>query len=150
MIYVDDKAARDDPTPFSVFQQRYLASEKQLDPVMDRFAIHLRDMWKHYSAFSANAIVSSAFEFVNGCYLERLTEGMTINPNASRYPYFLRSKTGVAHAYALLIFPSAQHPNITSYIQAAPSVAYFIGKHGRQSHGHRVLTWLTHMNRYRE
>jgi hypothetical protein len=140
MIYVDDKAAGEDPTPFSVFQQRYLASEKQLDPVLDQFAVHLRDMWKHYSAFSANAIVSSAFEFVNGCYLERLTEGMAINPNASRYPYFLRSKTGVAHAYAFLIFPSAQHPDVTSYIQAEPSVAYFIGKHSARSHGYRVLT----------
>ena len=139
-MYVDDKAAREDPTPFSVFQQRYLASEKQLDPVMDRFAIHLRDMWKWYSAFSANAIVSSAFEFVNGCYLKRLTEGMSINPNASQYPYFLRSKSGVAHALAFFIFPSAQYPNITSYIQAAPSVANFIGKHGLQCHGHRVLT----------
>ena len=129
MTYVDDKAAREDPTPFSVFQQRYLAFEKQLDPVMDRFANHLRDMWKHYSAFSANAIVSAAFEFVNGCYLARLTKGMTIDPNASRYPYFLRSKTGMAHAYAFFIFPSAQHPNITSYIQAAPSVAHFIRKH---------------------
>jgi hypothetical protein len=133
MIYVDDKAARGDPTPFSVFQQRYLASEKQLDPVMDQFAIHLRDMWKHYSAFSANAVVSSAFEFVNGCYLERLTEGMAINSNASRYPYFLRSKTGVAQAYAFMIFPKAQHPDITSYIQAVPSLTYFIGEHGPQS-----------------
>jgi len=51
---------------------------------------------------------------------------MKINPNASRYPYFLRSKTGVAQAYAFMIFPSAQHPDLTSYIQATPSVAYFI------------------------
>ena len=133
MIYMDDKAAREDPTPFSLFQQRYLASERQLDPVLDRFAIHLRDMWKHYPVGSANAIVSSAFDFVNGCYLERITEGMKINPNASRYPYFLRSKTGVAQAYAFMIFPSAQHPDITSYIQAAPSIAYFIGEHGARA-----------------
>ena len=140
---MDDKAAQEDPTPFSVFQQRYLAAEKQADPVMDRFATHLRDMWKHYPAFSANSIVSSAFEFVNGCYLERLTEGMMINPKASRYPYFLRSKTGVAHAYAFMIFSSAQHPNVTSYIQAVPSIAYFIGKHGPQFHRQRpgLLTY---------
>ena len=147
MIYIDDKAAREDPTPLSAFQQRYLASEEQVDPVMDQFALHLRDMWNHYPAFAANAIVSSAFEFVNGCYLERLTEGMTINPNASRYPYFLRSKTGVAQAYAFMIFPSAQHPDVTSYIQAAPSIAYFIGKPGTQFYEQRVLSCL---NRYRQ
>ena len=85
---------------------------------MDRFAIHLRDIWEHYPAFSGNAIVSSAFKFVNG-NLERLMEWMTINPNASCYPYFLRLKTGAVQAYALMSSLSVKHPNISSYIQTA-------------------------------
>jgi hypothetical protein len=126
MIYIDDKSSRGDPTPFAVFQQRYSLSIPQMDPVLDQFAIFLKKIWTHYDPFSANAIVASSLEFVNGCYLENVTLGMPVNPHAERYPYFLRSKTGVAQAYAFLIFPWARHPTPIAFIQAIPSIGYWI------------------------
>lgn len=126
MIYIDDKSSRSDPVPFAAFQQRYSLSMSQMDPVLDQFATFLRKIWTHYDPFSANAIVASSLEFVNGCYLENVTHGMAVNPHAERYPYFLRSKTGVAQAYAFLIFPWAQHPTPTTFIQAIPSISYWI------------------------
>ena len=125
MIYIDDLSGRN-PTPFAVFQQYYATSRSQLDPVLDHFVACLRAMWTFYDTFTANAIVSSALEFVNGCYLESLTMNMKLNPNAERYPYFLRSKTGVAQAYAMMIFPLSAHLSPLEYIQAAPSISFWI------------------------
>lgn len=125
MIYIDDLSGRN-PAPFAVFQQYYATSRAQLDPVLDHFASCLRAMWAFYDTFTANAIVSSALEFVNGCYLESLTVDMKVNPNAERYPYFLRSKTGVAQAYAMMIFPLSARLSLLEYIQAAPSISFWI------------------------
>lgn len=126
MIYIDDRSSRYDPAPFAAFQQNYALQRPQLDPVLDHFAGCLASMWNYYDPFTANAIVASALEFINGCYLESLTANMEVNPCADRYPYFLRSKTGVAQAYAFMIFPKAVHPSPRSFIQAAPSVSYWI------------------------
>ncbi|PVG01249.1 terpenoid synthase [Serendipita vermifera] len=126
MIYIDDRSGRGDPTPFASFQRNYALSIPQIDPVLDHFARCLRDIWDHYDTFSANAIVASALEFVNGCYLENITTDMQIDPCADRYPYFLRSKTGVAQAYTFMMFPKAFHPSPIAFIQAAPSISYWI------------------------
>lgn len=126
MIYIDDFSSRCDPAPFAAFQQRYALHQAQMDPVLDRFAECLASMWSFYDPFTANAIVTSALEFVNGCYLESITAGMEVNPSADRYPYFLRSKTGVAQAYAFMTFPKSVHPTPRNFIQAAPSISYWI------------------------
>jgi hypothetical protein len=126
MIYIDDRSSRCDPAPFAAFQQNYALQRQQMDPVLDQFAVCLAGMWNYYDPFTANAIVASALEFVNGCYLESITANMELNPSADRYPYFLRSKTGVAQAYTFMIFPKAVHPSPRGFIQAAPSVSYWI------------------------
>ncbi|KAG8824669.1 hypothetical protein FRC19_001301 [Serendipita sp. 401] len=126
MIYIDDRSSRGDPAPFANFQRNYALATPQLDPVLDQFADFLTVVWSFYDPFTANAIVSSSLEFINGCYLERLTEKMPINPEAEKFPYFLRSKTGVAQAYAMMIFPAALHPSPTAFIQAIPSISYWI------------------------
>lgn len=119
MIYIDDMSSRRDPAPFASFQHLYHSNQPQLDPILDHFATFLRSFWDFYGAFSANAIVSSTLEFVNGCYLESLTAGMPVNQSATRFPYFLRSKTGVAQAYAFMIFPKTEHKELTQYIQVS-------------------------------
>lgn len=126
MIYIDDRSSRGDPAPYAAFQQNYILSRPQLDPVLDHFAECLGEMWTFYDAFTANAIVTSSLEFVSGCLLENLTTDMPINPLADRYPYFLRSKTGVAQAYTFMMFPKAQHHTPTAFIQAAPAISYWI------------------------
>ncbi|KAG8797438.1 hypothetical protein FRC17_007740 [Serendipita sp. 399] len=126
MIYIDDRSSKGDPKPFASFQRNYALGKSQLDPVLDHFSDFLAVIWSFYDPFTANAIVSSSLEFINGCYLERLTEKMPINPDAERFPYFLRSKTGVAQAYAMMIFPAAVYPSPTTFIQAIPSISYWI------------------------
>lgn len=144
MIYIDDRSSRGDPAPYATFQQNYIMSRPQLDPVLDHFAECLGDMWTFYDAFTANAIITSSLEFVSGCLLEKcvrplsacrseltfffpsITKFMPIHPQADRYPYFLRSKTGVAQAYTFMMFPKAQHHTPTAFIQAAPAISYWI------------------------
>jgi hypothetical protein len=71
MIYIDDRSSRGNPAPYAAFQQKYVTSQPQLDPVLDHFADCLGDMWSFYDAFTANSIVTSALDFLSGCVLER-------------------------------------------------------------------------------
>jgi hypothetical protein len=71
MIYIDDRSSRGTPAPYAAFQQKYVTSQPQLDPVLDHFADCLGDMWSFYDAFTANSIVTSALDFLSGCVLER-------------------------------------------------------------------------------
>jgi hypothetical protein len=71
MIYIDDRSSRGDPTPYAAFQQNYVTSRSQLDPVLDHFVDCLGDMWTFYDSFTANAIVTSALDFLSGCALEK-------------------------------------------------------------------------------
>jgi hypothetical protein len=71
MIYIDDRSSRGNPAPYAAFQQNYVTSKPQLDPVLDHFVDCLGDMWSFYDAFTANSIVTSALDFLSGCVLER-------------------------------------------------------------------------------
>jgi len=87
----------------------------------DRFSIHLRYMWKHYSACSANAIVSSR---------PRLCSSMGL-------PRALNRRRGNQPECKLVsIVPTIQNEGGTGLRIYDPSS----GKHCPQSHGHRVLT----------
>jgi hypothetical protein len=76
---------------------------------------------KHYHPIGANVSVSALVDFASACYLETMTEGMKISPAAAHYPDYVRLKSGVADFYAFGIWPAAQFPDITVYVQASAS-----------------------------
>ena len=113
------------PQSLAVFQQRFVASEPQLDPILDHFADHLRQIWVYYPPFTANIMVNSALDFISGCLFEVITDGMGIHQKASRYPDWIRGKNSLADLFILFLWPTSEFPEISTYIQAAPSVSHF-------------------------
>ncbi|KAG8940252.1 hypothetical protein FRC04_005461 [Tulasnella sp. 424] len=124
-FYADDHC-EDDPEPIGQFAFRFSTGQKQLDPVLDRFAAHLKNAFDLFPLAGANVIVSGTFDSMNGMYLEYTTKDMTIRPQAIRYPTYLRSRAGVGVPYAQFSFSKAWRDRVNSYLQIIPEMDYFI------------------------
>jgi len=57
-----------------------------------------------------------------------MTERMKINPAAAHHPDYMREKTGIGEFYAFAIWPVAQFPDISGYVQAVPAISRFRSK----------------------
>lgn len=91
----------------------------------------MKDYDSQFGHFGGNMIVKSCIEFVCGCYLEleresNATEDDTVKaPEHPEYPEYLRIKTGVAEAYAFLLFPEDLYPEeklLHAYLPAIPYI----------------------------
>ncbi|KAF9556238.1 terpenoid synthase, partial [Agrocybe pediades] len=84
--------------------------------------------YRLFEPIVANCIILSAMDFINGCMLEQVPniQDMKLSDSASSWPYYLRSKTGSAHAYAFMIFPKEGGIDLSSYIQVIDDIALFI------------------------
>ncbi|KAJ7056067.1 isoprenoid synthase domain-containing protein [Mycena amicta] len=84
-------------------------------------------MYKLWGSLPANCITSAALEFVTGCALEIHPEirKIKLDPSSTSWPYFLRSHTGVAPAYAFMIF-QAISANMSQYMQVIADICLFI------------------------
>lgn len=132
-LTMDDCASKGDPVALVTFQHHYLTRQPQVDPFFDHYTAQFTNLWKHYHPIGANVSVSALMDFASACYLEIMTEGMKINPAAAHYPDYVRLKSGVADFYAFGIWPAAQFPDITVYLQAVPAVARFASEFGHPS-----------------
>ncbi|KAF9527653.1 isoprenoid synthase domain-containing protein [Crepidotus variabilis] len=127
MLYMDDLADRM-PDALSDFQRRMIFGLPQLNPVLEHFPTHLTGFYDFYDPLCANSIVAAALEYVTGTALETRREMSTMppHPDATSWPYFLRAKTGVAPAYAFMIFYGDRHSNISYFLQTIPDINAFI------------------------
>ncbi|KAF9263189.1 terpenoid synthase [Marasmius fiardii PR-910] len=84
-------------------------------------------MYRFWDALPANCITGATLEFVTGCALEVHNEIQKIKPGSSpsSWPYYLRAKTGVAPAYAFMIFQTISG-NMSLYMQVIADVCLFI------------------------
>ncbi|EIW77346.1 terpenoid synthase [Coniophora puteana RWD-64-598 SS2] len=121
--YIDDisETHTDDVRSFPI---RFVNGETQADAELVFAAKAFRDVGNVYPPAQAAMITTSVLNFVTGCVLE--DECKTIKPseNAPSYPYFLRSLTGVADAYLVMMFP-ADVP-LQRYVQAFPDLTLMI------------------------
>jgi hypothetical protein len=115
-----------DSTPCSQFEERFLRGQPQLDPVLDALSDVLLSMMKQYDSLCANTIIAAVFEFVTFCCIEPEVEALPLIRGAQRVPWFLRERTGVAAAFALMIFPKTRKINLLEYIQAMPDMNFWI------------------------
>ncbi|KAF8884270.1 Trichodiene synthase [Gymnopilus junonius] len=85
-------------------------------------------MYTFWDLLPANCIIISAMEYLNGCTLEEMPElqHMKVSKTAQSWPYYLRAKTGVATAYAFMLFPKKIKPGISTYIQVIGDISLFI------------------------
>ncbi|KAG6825742.1 hypothetical protein H0H92_002604 [Tricholoma furcatifolium] len=127
MLYLDDLCSRF-PASLQKFQLSILSNGDLEDPVLRAFKKHLTDMYRVWGVMQANSIISSAMEFINGCAFEELPElrNMKLSVNAWSWPYFLRAKTGVAAAYAFMIFPQSTNADLSEFIQTIGDISLFI------------------------
>lgn len=127
MIYLDDLAHKA-PASLQGFQLKVLQKRSLDDPVLQHFSDNLADMYTFWDILPANSIVCAAFEFLNGCMLEIHPDiqSMVVCSSSPSWPYYLRAKTGVAPAYALMIFTKEKHPKISNYMQVVGDINLFI------------------------
>jgi len=126
MIYIDDLASSM-PSALEDFQSKLFRRETLDDPVLQAFTGHLADMYKFYDTLPANCITTATLEFVTGCALEIHPEirNIRLSSSSTSWPYFLRAKTGVAPAYAFMIFRTITS-DMSRYMQAIADICLFI------------------------
>jgi len=125
---MEDCANKDDPVALATFQQHYLTSQPQVDPLFDHFTTYLNKLWEYYHRVAANIAVSALVDFASACYLEIMTEGMKVTPAAAHYPDYIRGKSGIPDFYTFALWPVAQFPDIRVYVQAVPAISRFTSK----------------------
>jgi hypothetical protein len=77
IVYVDDAFERN-VEHVSVFMERFIRKEKQLDPVLDGLASLLLSIPDHYEPVVASIILSATINLINASTLEFQTQGMKV------------------------------------------------------------------------
>ena len=98
---MEDCANKGDPVALATFQQHYLTSKPQVDPLFDHFTTHLNKLWEHYHPVAANVAVSALVDFASACYLEIMTEGMKVSPAARRHTIPITSEERVEYQISI-------------------------------------------------
>lgn len=118
-FYADDFAEKN-PDRIKDFHLRFLRAQPQDDPVLDKYAEHLRNAYDLFPQVAANMIVSGSLEFLTATYIETTTKDLKLSNHATPYPWFLRSRSGVGVVYGHMAFPKSETYDVRSYIQLAP------------------------------
>ena len=118
-FYADDHCTNN-PEPIGQFARRFSLGATQLDPVLDRLAAHIKCAYDLWPQVGANAIISGTFDSLTAMYIECTTKDMPIAPSATKYPYYIRTSSGVGFPYAYFIFPSSWRASVNSYLQIVP------------------------------
>ncbi|KAG6824499.1 hypothetical protein H0H92_006698 [Tricholoma furcatifolium] len=111
---------------YITFEERFLRNLPQLDPALQGLADVLRSMHDYYPVFFANSIINATFEFVAGTCLEPAFEKVDVSTTSTRFPWFLRDRTGVAVAFALMLFPNSQKVEYAACFSAMADMDYWI------------------------
>ncbi|CCL98541.1 uncharacterized protein FIBRA_00540 [Fibroporia radiculosa] len=126
IIAMDDPAVLDSLS-FRDFHQKMCTGAVQQDTgMLGEFTQLLKQMWDHYSAFSANSIYASALRFVNASILENDAATVTLRKDALPFVEYKRSMTATTEAYACFVWEKSRFPDIKEYMQAIPDVMLYV------------------------
>ncbi|KAG6832193.1 hypothetical protein H0H87_002303 [Tephrocybe sp. NHM501043] len=127
IIYIDDASSKN-PEPYIAFQHRYLFSLPQLDPVLDAFAAVLHEIEETYPPLQANVALSTTFEFFTATSVESqlAREAPSSGSKNTRFPTFLRERTGLGLTTGVLLFSPSQPTPFVNCYRALPDMAYWI------------------------
>ncbi|KAI0643173.1 terpenoid synthase [Trametes meyenii] len=121
-VYIDDSAAHKSGA-CADFVRHLVAREEQPDPVLRRAAAHLAELYQCFPSIGADAITASCLDAFMGMHVEEMTSNGAIVPGATRYPYFLRLRTGLAAAYSHFNFIKGwRDPANVGYLQVLPEL----------------------------
>lgn len=104
----------------TAFAPRFHMGVPQMHPVLDLFVQNLRDMNDMFTAYGANALISSCMEFANAEMFLREAKDLRLTPESFQYIEFIRLKEGFGEAYAVFIWPRSMCLDTKAYIQAIP------------------------------
>ncbi|PIL22359.1 terpene synthase [Ganoderma sinense ZZ0214-1] len=122
LTYADDLGHRN-LEALGQFVRRFTRGEAQLHPALDCLTKLLGTLHEFCPRISADAIITSTIDSVTAMYIEVVSQGDVISLFATRYPYYLRLKTGVAPAYVHLNFTKSWGDAIgTYYLQIIPEM----------------------------
>ncbi|KAI1793269.1 terpenoid synthase [Ganoderma leucocontextum] len=122
LTYADDLGHRN-LEALGQFVRRFTRGEAQLHPALDCLTKLLGTLHEFCPRISADAIITSTIDSVTAMYIEVVSQGDVISPFATRYPFYLRLKTGIAPAYVHLNFTKGWGDAIgTYYLQVVPEL----------------------------
>ncbi|KAJ5717684.1 hypothetical protein N7488_003330 [Penicillium malachiteum] len=127
-IFTDDQV-KELEHDLKQFSFNLLSGKPQNNKFMQSYAQFLTGMHDIFGQFGGDMIIKDTIQFISACYLELKldTNNLSFPRDAPDFPYYIRIKTGVAEAYAFMIFPEHLFPEekclgtylpIISYIQA--------------------------------
>ncbi|KAI5918190.1 isoprenoid synthase domain-containing protein [Camillea tinctor] len=116
-VMVDD-SAQGDPEEWQYFIHRFHAGLKQHSLLAQAWADIILLAFKFYAPRVANFIVTSSLNFTNANVLEG-SEVLRMKPTVGgeNWAWYLRDKTGVAEAFALLTFPKDRCPDMSLFME---------------------------------
>ncbi|KAH7885526.1 isoprenoid synthase domain-containing protein [Phlebopus sp. FC_14] len=124
-IFVDDTASRASEVGYVYqFNGRFIQKEAQHNGVLDALADLLHETPVHFLPVPANLVTTSILNFVTANILEYETKDMDVLIDAERYPTYARVMSGVAEAYAFMVF--SRKIALNDYVQAIPEMILFI------------------------
>lgn len=122
-LVVADDLGHDNIEALGQFVRRHASGQPQLHPVLDRLVLLLRTTHDLYPQVSADAIVANVLDAVAWMYVELQTKEQPVLPAATRYPYYMRVKVGVATGYTHFAFEKEWVDNAETglfYLQLIP------------------------------
>lgn len=130
---IDDLEENDNNTSttaddLALFQSRFYTSQPQPTRLLECFAQNLRETYQHWDHVTANFIVLSALAFVNANTLERQRDYRLMEPlpSGGNWAYHFRNIEGLPEVYTYFMFPRAEYPDISAFLQAVPDMGRFI------------------------
>nr|BDI63124.1 sesquiterpene synthase [Trametes versicolor] len=109
------------------FPRRFANREQQLDPILNRLAEMIRGAHELWTDVGASAIIAGTLDALTAFYIEYTTCGLAVKPQAVRYPYYLRLKSGIDPPFVAFIFMRGWRDTAESYVQMLPEIEYWIG-----------------------
>ncbi|KAJ5720942.1 uncharacterized protein N7483_008876 [Penicillium malachiteum] len=127
-IFIDDQA-KELEHDLKQFSLNLLSGKPQNNKVLQSYAQFLTGMHDIFGQFGGDMIIKDTIQFISACYFELKldTNNLSFPRDAPDFPNYIRIKTGVAEAYAFMVFPECLFPEehylgtylpMISYLQA--------------------------------
>jgi hypothetical protein len=106
----------------------FLSGKPQGNKLLQTFAHLLKSMHRIFGQFGGDMIIKDSLQYISSCYLEtEADKRLLFSTNAPDFAYYFRLKTGVAEAYAFMMFPEEQFPEDEYLSTYLPTIWYMQG-----------------------
>ncbi|KAJ2980616.1 hypothetical protein NQ176_g2528 [Zarea fungicola] len=126
-IAVDD-ISKKSLADLKAFHTRLLGRERQPSALLRAIIPYIELQREVYGPFISDLITTAFLGFINGCIIEMEYEAkLSPTPHTPEFPYYLRTKTGVAEPYALFAFPPDMFPeqSLPQILPLVPGLVQF-------------------------